>query len=112
MKKVFLLLLSLPCMAVAQTNNVFSVDRIFPKPDKVQLFEKALTAHIQKFHKGNWAWQVYTIESGPDVGGYRIVEGPMSWDVFDHRGNLGEIHQSDYTNTITPYLSDKSATHY
>jgi hypothetical protein len=112
MKKVIFLLLSLPCMAVAQTNNLFSVDRIFPKQDKVQLFEKALVEHIQKFHKGNWAWQVYTIESGPEAGGYRIVEGPMNWDAFDHRGNLGEVHQSDYTKTITPYLLDKSSANF
>ncbi|MEP6616834.1 MAG: hypothetical protein ABJA57_09660 [Ginsengibacter sp.] len=114
MKKVIFAFLCLPCIVQAQTNNLFSVDRVFPKPDKVQLFEKALVAHEQKYHKGNWAWEVYTVETGPEAGGYRIVEGPMSWDVYDHRGTLGEAHTNDYTKTITPYLTetDKASTSF
>jgi hypothetical protein len=96
-------------MAVAQTNNVFSVDRVFPKVGQTQQFEKALVAHQQKYHKGDWAWQVYTVETGPDQGAYRTVEGPASWDKFDHRGNLGEAHTTDYAKTVAPYLTERSS---
>jgi len=114
MKKIFFLLMGLPCLSNAQINNLYSVDRVFPKSGNVQSFEKGLVAHEQKYHKGSWAWDVYTIESGPDAGGYRIVEGPMSWDAFDHRGNLGEAHQADYNKMVLPNLvePDKSTTSF
>jgi hypothetical protein len=112
MKKVIFLLLGLPCMATAQTNNVFSIDRVFPKVGQTQQFEKALVAHEQKYHKGDWTWQVYTVETGPDQGAYRTVEGPLSWDKFDHRGNLGEAHQTDYAKTVAPYLTERSTTSF
>jgi len=113
MKKLFFLLLALPSLAMSQTKTVISVDRVFPKQDKVHEYEKALTAHALKFHKGDWAWRVYTVESGPDAGAYHIVEGPMSWDGLDHRGNLGEAHQSDYDKTVLPLTNaDKGSTSY
>ncbi len=40
---------------------------MFPKADKVLDFEKALAAHAQKYHTGDWKWRVYEIQSGPDV---------------------------------------------
>jgi hypothetical protein len=112
MRKLFLALTCLPFMAVAQTNNVFSIDRVFPKVGQTQQYEKALVAHQQKYHKGDWAWQVYTVETGPDAGAYRTVEGPTSWDKFDHRGTLGEAHTTDYSKTVAPYLTEKSSTSF
>ena len=112
MRKLFLALTCLPFMAVSQTGNVFSIDRVFPKVGQTQQFEKALLAHQQKYHKGDWAWQVYTVETGPDVGAYRTVEGPMSWDKLDHRGSLGEAHTTDYAKTVAPYLTERSSTSY
>ena len=113
MKKFFLLLLALPTLAFAQTKNVITVDRVFPKADKVHEYERALTSHVQKFHKGDWGWRVYTVETGPDAGAYHIVEGPMTWDALDNRGNLGEAHQSDYDKGVLPFTNtDKGSTMY
>lgn len=108
MKKFFFVLLALPFFCYAQDKNVLNARRVFPKGDKVSAFEKALVAHAQKYHTGTWTWRVFTIQSGPDVGGYHITEGPMSWDDMDTRGDLGKAHQSDWNLNIAPLLTDRS----
>jgi hypothetical protein len=109
MRKVIIALLALPFMATAQDKTVVSVNRVFPKGDKVQAFEKALAAHAQKYHKGDVAWRVFTIESGPDAGGYHITEGPKTWDAVDKRGDLGAEHTADYDKNVQPYLQERSS---
>src|SRR4051812_7820469 len=104
MRKLILVLFALPLFASAQ--DVVSANRVFPKIDKVPAFEKALAAHAQKYHTGKWKWRVYTIESGPDAGGYHIVEGPVSWDDVDTRGDLGKAHSADWDMNIAPLLTD------
>jgi len=78
MKMFVLLCLLVPAFAVVQVKNVVSTNRVFPKADKVLNFKKALAAHAQKYHKDDYAWRVYEIQSGPDAGGYHITEGPTS----------------------------------
>lgn len=112
MRKIMLLLLALPIVGYAQNKTVISVDRYFPKTGKDQLFEKAVAAHAQKYHKGDNQWRVYYIETGPDAGGYHIVEGPKTWDGVDKRGNLGDAHMKDWEVTIQPLLTDKISTGY
>jgi len=107
MRKVFCVLLLLPLLAAAQDKTVISYNRVFVKPDKVQQFEKALTAHAQKYHKGDVKWRVATIESGPDAGGYHIVEGPTTWETMDKRGNLGTEHTNDWERNIMPLITEK-----
>ncbi|MGI8582507.1 MAG: hypothetical protein ACR2KX_09930 [Chitinophagaceae bacterium] len=112
MRKLILVLIALPFFSFAQEKNVVSVDRLFPKADKINAFEKALTAHAQKYHTGTWKWRVFTVETGPESGGYQITEGPMSWDDLDTRGDLGKAHQDDYAMNITPLLTDKGYSSY
>lgn len=112
MRKLILVLIALPFFALAQEKNVISATRVFPKVDKVPAFEKALTAHAQKYHTGTWKWRVFTIESGPDAGGYHITEGPMSWDDVDTRGDLGKAHSADWDMNIAPLLTDRSSVVY
>ena len=105
-------LLVVPIMTTAQDKTVVSVNRVFPKQDKIPQFEKALSSHAQKFHKGDFSWRVYTIESGPDAGGYQLVEGPTTWDAVDKRGNISAEHQTDWDSNISPLLTDKSFAGY
>ncbi len=112
MKRLILVLVALPLFCMAQDKNVISANRIFPKSDKVAAFEKALTIHAQKYHTGNWKWRVFTIESGPDAGGYHITEGPLSWDDIDARGDLGKAHTDDWNMNIAPLLMDKTSMTY
>jgi hypothetical protein len=88
------------------------VNRVFPKGDKIQQFEKALAAHVQKYHKGDWAWRVSTIETGPDAGGYNIVEGPNAWGTLDSRGDISKEHQADWNMNVQPLLTDRASNAY
>ncbi len=112
MRKIFLLLLLAPLFGISQTQTVVSASRYFPKADKVLEFEKALLAHIQKFHSGDWKWRVYEIQTGPDAGGYHVVEGPKTWDENDKRGNLGADHTNDWNKNVAIYLTDRYSSSY
>lgn len=107
MKKFLCMILLIPVLGISQTKNVVSVNRVFPKADKVLEFEKALATHAQKYHTGDWNWRVYEIQSGPDAGGYHITEGPTSWDAFDSRGDLGTEHNNDWNKNVAVYLTDR-----
>lgn len=112
MKKLFLLLMLIPCLVFSQKKNVINVNRVFAKVDKALEFEKALAAHAQKYHTGDWKWRVFEIQSGPDAGGYHITEGPTSWEVIDGRGNLGTEHNNDWNKNVAIYLTDRGSSSY
>jgi hypothetical protein len=42
---LYLLIMVMPLLSMAQTKNVISTHRVFPKIDKVQEFERALANH-------------------------------------------------------------------
>jgi hypothetical protein len=111
-KNFFLLLMLVPFIGYSQTNNVISTHRVFPKIDKVLEFEKALTAHAQKYHSGNTHWRVFAIQSGPDIGGFHITEGPTSWEAEDTRGDLGPEHKLDWNKNIAIHLTDRQSGGY
>jgi hypothetical protein len=112
MKRIFLLALLFPLFGISQNKNVVSVNRVFPKVDKVLEFEKALAAHAQKYHTGDWKWRVFDIQSGPDAGGYHITEGPTSWEAIDGRGNLGTEHNNDWNRSVAIYLTERGSTSF
>jgi hypothetical protein len=112
MRKLFVLCLFIPLVGMSQTKNVLNTNRVFPKVDKVLEFEKALTAHAQKYHTGDWKWRVFEIQTGPDAGGYHITEGPTSWETSDTRGNLGTAHNNDWNKTVAVFLTDRGSAGY
>ncbi len=112
MKRILLICLLAPLFGLSQNKNIVSANRVFPKVDKVLDFEKALMAHAQKYHTGDWKWRVFKIQSGPDAGGYHITEGPTNWDMLDGRGNLGEEHNNDWNRNVTIYLTDRGSSSY
>lgn len=112
MKKMFLLLMLLPCLGFSQTKNVVSADRIFPKTDKGAQFEKALASHAQKYHTGNWKWRVFEIMSGPDAHGFHVTEGPNSWTELDTRGNISKEHTEDWDKNVAPLITDRGSSSF
>ncbi len=86
--------------------------RAFPKADKVLEFEKALVAHAQKYHTGDWKWRVWAIQSGPDANGYQITEGPLSWELVDGRGEISDEHNKDWNKNVAIYLTDRGGASY
>ena len=111
-KMFFLLCLLIPFAGISQTKNVVSTQRVFPKMDKVLEFEKALAAHAKKYHSGTTFWRVFAIQSGPDMGGYHITEGPTSWADEDSRGDLGPEHTLDWNKNVAIYLTDRQSGGY
>lgn len=109
---LLLLALLLPFAAISQTKNVISTHRVFPKLDKVVEFEKALATHAQKYHSGDNHWRVFAIQSGPDIGGYHITEGPKSWESEDARGDINPEHQMDWNKSVAVHLTDRQSGGY
>lgn len=115
MKKLIFGLLLLPLMAASQTvkpASVVNAFRVFPKMGKSTAFAKALTAHVNKYHKNKWTWRVFAIETGPDAGGFHITEGPATWDEFDNRGDLGAAHTQDWEMNVAPLLQERNSSSY
>jgi hypothetical protein len=111
-KALLLFCCILSLAASAQVKNLISTHRVFPKADKVLEFEKAIAAHAQKYHSGTAHWRVFAIQSGPDIGGYHITEGPTSWEAEDARGDLGAEHNTDWNRSIAIHLTDKQSGGY
>ncbi len=109
---IFLLCICISFTGMSQVKNVVSVNRVFPKVDKLLEFEKALGAHAKKYHTGDTKWRVFEIQSGNEAGGYHITEGPTSWEGLDTRGNMGDEHNNDWNKNVTIYLTDRSSTNY
>lgn len=112
MRKIFLLFLLVPVFGMSQTKNVIHSFRVFPKSDKNAEFESGLTTHAQKYHKGNWKWRVFQIQTGQDAGGFHITEGPLSWEDFDSRGNLGAEHTADWNKNVAPFTTGMGTQSY
>jgi hypothetical protein len=112
MKKFFLLLLLLPVIGIGQTKTILTSNRLFAKNDKTGEFEKALSAHAKKYHKGDVAWRVWSIESGPDAGGYMVSEGPSTWSALDSRADISAEHTADWEKNVLPLTDGRSQSGY
>lgn len=112
MKNLFSLLLLLPFFGIGQTKTLLTSNRLFAKNDKVSEFEKALANHAQKYHTGDVKWRIWSIESGPDAGGYMITEGPSSWGVLDSRGDISAEHTTDWEKNVFPFATEKGGSGY
>ena len=112
MKKMSFMLLFIPLVGMSQQKNILNASRYFCKPDKVQEFEKALGDHAKKYHTGDWKWRVWSIESGPDAGGYMITEGPSDWATIDSRGDISAAHQTDWNKMVAPLTTNKYTSGY
>ena len=102
MKKLFFIGMIIPVLSLAQNPTVVQVSRFFPKMDKVLELEKALKNHGAKFHTGDYKWRAYVIESGPEAGGYQMVEGPTTWAQIDKRGDISPEHNNDLFKNVLP----------
>jgi hypothetical protein len=120
MKKLACLLvaMALPLAVVAQDTKkaapatkpvVLTSYRVDPKPGHAKQHEAALAAHAKKFHKGDHAWRVGEVKSGPDGGMYHITEGPTTWTGLDGRGDLGAEHMKDYETNVQPHVEKSTS---
>lgn len=109
MKKLITALLLFPLLGFGQ--DVISIDRFVPKADKVMDFEKALTAHIQKYHTGQYKALIYFTETGPNAGSYSMVMGPKTWGEWDSL-DMGKDHLPDFVQTVLPLVDNYMGSYY
>ncbi len=112
MKKMFFMFWLIPVLGMGQTKNVLNSTRYFCKPDKVMEFEKALGDHAKKYHTGDWKWRVWSVESGPDAGGYMVTEGPSNWATIDGRGDINAEHMADWNTSVAPLTMGRAISSY
>lgn len=112
MRKYFLMLLLIPVIGMSQSKTILTSNRIFAKNDKASEFEKALANHAQKYHKGDVAWRVWSIESGPDAGGYMVTEGPSNWSTLDGRADISPEHTTDWEKNVLPLTDGRGQSGY
>ena len=112
MRKYFFVLLLTPLLGIGQTNTVLTSNRLFAKNDKVSEFEKALANHAQKYHTGDVRWRVWSIQSGPDAGGYMVTEGPNNWTALDSRGDISVEHTADWEKNVLPLTTGQGQSGY
>ncbi|MFI5131463.1 MAG: hypothetical protein ACHQFX_15785 [Chitinophagales bacterium] len=112
MRKIFLLCMLVPLLGISQNKTVVSTFRVTPKPDKIAAFQKALAAHAQKYHKGDWKWRVFEVQSGPEYGAFHVTEGPNSWAGMDGRGDISKEHQMDWDNNVSPLTTGNGGASY
>lgn len=112
MRKYFFMLLLIPAIGMGQAKTILTSNRIFAKNDKVSEFEKALANHAQKYHTGDVKWRVWTIESGPDAGGYLVTEGPSSWSILDSRNDISAEHTNDWEKNVLPLTMGQGQSAY
>ena len=111
--KTFLLLCMLiPLLGISQTKTLLISNRVFAKADKAGEFEKALASHAKKYHTGDVAWRVWSIQSGPDAGGYMITEGPSTWATVDNRGDISAEHMTDWQKNVLPLTEGRGQSGY
>lgn len=102
MRKYLFMLLLIPFSVIGQTKTILSANRFFPANDKLTEFKTALANHAQKYHTGDVAWRVWSIQSGPDAGGYMVTEGPSNWAALDGRGDISPEHTADFEKNVLP----------
>jgi hypothetical protein len=112
MRKMLVIWLLIPLIGLSQVKNVINSTRVFAKQEKIIEFEKALAAHAQKYHTGDWKWRVWSILSGPDAGGYMVTEGPTTWEQLDSRNDISAEHTADWERNIAPLTEGQGSQSY
>jgi hypothetical protein len=103
MKKILLaLLILMNAMVFAQGKTLYIVDMIKVKPGMKTAFETAWKNHVARFHNANDKRQVFEIVTGPNIGGYLIVEGPVSYADMDIVKTNAKAHAEDLEKNIAP----------
>lgn len=108
MKKVILLLLVLPLLAIGQNTSeymVFENAMITANPTHIKQFEAGMAAHNKKYHNDAvYGARVHMIGNGPNVGKYMWVMGPLPWSAMDNRP-AKEGHDEDWNTNVLAYAT-------
>lgn len=116
MKKLILIMLLLPMLAIAQDEKeyrIFETANLAPKSGEVEALEAGLKAHNQKYHSaGDFGARVYWIANGSNTGSYHWSMGSLPWSAMDNPIWDEDEHTADWNKNvqahITPWSGDQS----
>ena len=110
MKKTFFLWLFIAAafFANSQGNTLFKVNIVKPKAGMKSAFEASWKLHLDKFHKTTDKRTVYEVTSGPQMGSFVIVEGPLSYADMDKTLSNAKEHGLDLEKNFAPKLEPGS----
>lgn len=94
-------------MANGQGKTLITVNTVKPKAGQKAAFEAAWKTHLAKYHNTTDKRNVYEVMSGPWVGYYQIVEGPLSFADMDAEKPMAKEHSLDLDKNYFPMLEDK-----
>lgn len=94
-------------MANGQGKTLYTVNLVKPKAGMKAAFETGWKAHLAKFHNTSDKRTVYEVMSGPYIGYYQIVEGPISFADMDAEKPMAKEHGADLDKNYFPMLEDK-----
>jgi hypothetical protein len=93
---------------VSAQNTLYTVNFVKPKPGMKSTFEAKWKAHLAMYHKATDKRMVYEVLSGPHIGSYHIVEGPLSFADMDKDKPMAKEHGLDLEKNFSPYIEDNS----
>ncbi len=107
MKKTIFLWLFLAAAFVAngQGKTLYTVNFVKPKAGQKSAFEASWKIHLAKFHKTDKR-NVYEVMSGPNIGSFQIVEGPISYADMDMEKPMAKEHGMDLDKNYFPMLEN------
>ena len=110
MRKTFFLWLFIAAAFIAngQGSTLYRVNVAKPKAGMKSAFEASWKMHLDKFHNSTDKRNVYEVTSGPDIGSYVIVEGPVSYADMDKTLPNVKEHGLDLEKNFTPKLDPGS----
>ncbi len=108
MKKAFFVWLFMAAAIIVngQGSTLFTVNTVKPKAGQKAAFEAAWKIHLAKFHKNSDKRVVHEIMSGPYMGYYHIIEGPMSYANMDAQKPMAKEHMLDLDKNYFPMLEN------
>ena len=87
-----------------QGTTLYKVNDATPKSGMKSAFEESCKLHMAKFHSGSDKREVYEVVSGPDIGSFIIVQGPISYADMDKTLPDAKEHSLDMEKTFSTKL--------
>ena len=105
--------LSTAALAQESTGNIAIVYTAKPKSGSWPQLEEALAKHFgwHRAHKDDFAWIVWQVISGDNMGDFTVTTFGHSWKDFDARVKFDQADDADFVPNVLPFI-DKISLHY
>ena len=94
-----------------QAANINRVFYLTPKADMQTQFETALKQHAQ-WRKDNgdpWAWEVFQVINGQNMGDYIVISGGHKWSDFDDYNDFRPKGYQHFAANVAPLVESATS---